>query len=415
METIIARLSAKRLDVDGVSESMAEFARIFPAEEASMRDAISRAAVARVDTARQRDPLTARRLADDLRKLLPNDPELDRVARALPPTSVLSARRLVAAGKLTEALRTLENDRQAIGGLPEYAALKREISSRQTKAEQKFKTFVARVKSGALKNRNARLAAYREVKSLWSDNPDFNRVDYVDREPGSCLPDLAGEGREPGGSCFDPLPGGLKAPLMVVVPAASSREPPFAIGKYEVSVAEFNRYCRATGDCSPKSARNDRVPVTGIPLAQAIRYAAWLSSQATAASKRRVTYRLPNEREWRHAAAAAGQVPSRAINCRPDGGSALTAGLISSQGGTLSLGMPIGRSLVSASFGEANGWGLVNAVGNAQEWVLAGGGRVVARGGAFEDPLPSCGIDSMRPHDGAADPVTGFRLVRELS
>ena len=81
----------------------------------------------------------------------------------------------------------------------------------------------------------------------------------------------------------------------------------------------------------------------------------------------------------------------------------------------MSLGMPIGRSLVSASFGEANGWGLVNAVGNAQEWVIAGGDRVVARGGAFEDPLPSCSIDSKRAHDGDADPVTGFRLVRELS
>ncbi len=414
-ETIIARLSAKPLDVEGVRESMAEFARIFPADKASMRNAISQTAVERVETVRQRDPLAARRLADNLRQLLPDDPELERIARALPPTSVLSARRLVAAGKLTEASRTLENDRQAIGGLPEYAALKKEISSRQAKAKQKFKTFVARVKSGALKSRSTRLAAYREVKSIWSDNPDFDRVDYVDREPGSCLPDLAGEGREPGGSCFDPLPGGLKAPLMVVVPAASSSEPPFAIGKYEVSVAEFNRYCSASGDCSPRTARNDRVPVTGISLAQVRRYAAWLSRQATAAAKRPVTYRLPNEREWRHAAAAAGEMPSRAINCRPEGGSALTAGLISAQGGTFSLGMPIGRSLVSASFGEANGWGLVNAVGNAQEWVIAGGGRVVARGGAFEDSLGSCGIDSKRPHDGAADPVTGFRLVRELS
>ncbi len=411
---IIGELSAKNVDASKLTARMAEFSRLFPDSDASMRNAVTKAVFQRIQAEQQRDPLAARRLADQMTALLPDDSELKRLARALPPSSILEARKLIDSGRLTRAAVTLENDRKTIGGLPEYAALKRDIALKQAQAKRKYKTFVARVKTGSLRSREMRLAAYREVKALWFDNPEFDRVNYVDREPGTCLPDLAGEGRELGGSCFDPLPGGMRAPLMVVVPAASAGDRPFAIGKYEVSVAEYNRYCAATGACGPKAVRNDKLPVTGISLAEAKRYADWLSRQATAASRRPVVYRLPSRREWRHAAAAAGELPSRAINCRPKGGSALTAGLISSQGGTLSLGMPIGRSLVSATFGEANGWGLVNAVGNAQEWAIAGSGRVVARGGAFEDPLPSCGIDSERSHDGGADSVTGFRLVREL-
>ncbi len=68
---------------------------------------------------------------------------------------------------------------------------------------------------------------------------------------------------------------------------------------------------------------------------------------------------------------------------------------------------------MSATFGEENGWGVVNAVGNAQEWTTSGA-DIVVRGGAFVDPAPTCSIDTRRYHDGGADAVTGFRLVREL-
>jgi hypothetical protein len=68
---------------------------------------------------------------------------------------------------------------------------------------------------------------------------------------------------------------------------------------------------------------------------------------------------------------------------------------------------------VSASFGGENGWGVVNAAGNAREWATSGNG-LVARGGAFEDPITACSVDAGRPHSGGADRVTGFRLVREL-
>ena len=43
------------------------------------------------------------------------------------------------------------------------------------------------------------------------------------------------------------------------------------------------------------------------------------------------------------------------------------------------------------------------------------GGGIVARGGSFTDPLGRCKISLSEKHSGKADPVTGFRLVRELS
>ena len=72
-----------------------------------------------------------------------------------------------------------------------------------------------------------------------------------------------------------------------------------------------------------------------------------------------------------------------------------------------------GLGLVDAQSGKPNGWGLINFVGNAQEWVKGGDG-VAVRGGAFDDPLTRCGVSLSEPHAGGADLVTGFRLVREL-
>lgn len=75
--------------------------------------------------------------------------------------------------------------------------------------------------------------------------------------------------------------------------------------------------------------------------------------------------------------------------------------------------MPVGRSLVSVTFGDENGWGVVKPTGNAQEWVITQEGRA-ALGGAYTDKVSRCTVDFSRSHDGRADPRTGFRLLREL-
>jgi formylglycine-generating enzyme required for sulfatase activity len=201
---------------------------------------------------------------------------------------------------------------------------------------------------------------------------------------------------------------------MVVVPGAPDIDKPYAIGKYETSIAEFNAYCRQSGECAPLERRNTQVPVTGVSREAAERYARWLSRQATLSNGDPVVYRLPTDREWQHAADAGGERASKGINCRPSGKVDMESGLLAARGGSVSLGMPLGRALVSVTFGEENGWGMVNPVGNAQEWVVMPG-WLAARGGAYSDRASRCSVAFSRRHDGSADDQTGFRLLRELN
>ena len=63
--------------------------------------------------------------------------------------------------------------------------------------------------------------------------------------------------------------------------------------------------------------------------------------------------------------------------------------------------------------GQQNSWGLLNYQGNVQEWTDSGG-TIEVRGGSYRDPLEACTTSNANAHGGAADGVTGFRLVREL-
>ncbi|MEE8285855.1 MAG: SUMF1/EgtB/PvdO family nonheme iron enzyme, partial [Gammaproteobacteria bacterium] len=194
---------------------------------------------------------------------------------------------------------------------------------------------------------------------------------------------------------------------------AENLDDAFAIGKYETSIAEFNTFCEQSGQCQPLTGRDTRLPVTEVPRTAAERYARWLSEQASSSNGYRVVYRLPTDREWQHAADAGGIRATKGINCRPSGKADIESGLLAGRSGSVSLGMPLGRALVSTTFGEENGWGMVNPVGNAQEWVVTSSG-LAARGGAYSDKVSRCTVAYSRSHDGSADEHTGFRLLREL-
>ena len=190
--------------------------------------------------------------------------------------------------------------------------------------------------------------------------------------------------------CYDNLPGNVRGPDLVVVPAAPGGTA-FAITRYEITAGEYAEYCRMSGECS-YTAPAENMPLTDVSLADAEKFIGWLSS-VTAAS-----YRLPSASEWEHAAGANGKQPARDYNCQ----------IRDIQGQIVK-----GLGLVSVNSGDRNGWGLYNYVGNAQEWVRAGSG-VQARGGAYTDSLSNCSISLSRQHSGNADPVTGFRLVRVI-
>jgi formylglycine-generating enzyme required for sulfatase activity len=178
---------------------------------------------------------------------------------------------------------------------------------------------------------------------------------------------------------------------MVVVPASDEFQNGFAVGKYEVSVGDYSKYCALSGNCKPVKAKekhND--PIRGISVKDAETYTKWLTERTGK------TYRLPTQAEWEYAATAGGKQPKKDYNCR------------------VALGEKVikGTGIVSIKSGQANGWGLKNYIGNVQEWVLDGD-TIEAHGGAFEDAHSKCEISLERPHSGNPDDSTGFRLVLE--
>jgi formylglycine-generating enzyme required for sulfatase activity len=132
--------------------------------------------------------------------------------------------------------------------------------------------------------------------------------------------------------------------------------------------------------------------VTRISLDDARGYVAWLSQVSG------VSYRLPTDAEWTYAVTAQGATGDMSsVNCLVEIGGKKIRGV----------------ALEPVQSGSTNGWGVYNALGNAQEFVTSGA-AVVARGGAFSDNMSFCTVDSRRPQSGAADALTGLRVVREI-
>lgn len=206
-----------------------------------------------------------------------------------------------------------------------------------------------------------------------------------------CTARLAGYGRRKQAVCYDTFDGGGRGPDLVVIPAGDGIAQPFAIGRTEISNADYALFCTRTQSCQPPAGPPER-PLTGISIADAQRYLQWLS-QVTGA-----VYRLPTDVEWTHAVRAQGQAADQgSINCLIEIGGKQVRGF----------------SLDPVLSGGMNGWGLYNSLGNAQEWVRSGD-ALLARGGAYTDNISQCAPGTSRPHSGAPDAITGLRVVREM-
>jgi serine/threonine protein kinase len=206
----------------------------------------------------------------------------------------------------------------------------------------------------------------------------------------SCAkPGLAGKGK----FCSDSIDG-ARGPLLVVVPAIGGGKA-YAMSRAEISITEFNQFCRATGKCAAITVTDQdlgNAPISNISIDQARAYARWLSDLSGYA------YRLPGDEEWVHAAkAGGGWKQAEDSNCVPP-----------SAGGADGSG-----AAVSARGRSRNPWGLVNMTGNVWEWVVDGG-SVMARGGSFSSYWSDCSVDTHRVDSGSPQKDVGFRVLREL-
>ena len=205
---------------------------------------------------------------------------------------------------------------------------------------------------------------------------------------------LIGRGNRNQRWCTDTLYGsGSAGPELVVIPpvTVSKQDYKYAISRAEIKVGEYNLFCQSTG-CSTFSNIPASWPVTNVSVQEAQAYAAWLSEQSGQ------TYRLPTEEEWLHAVKTNETYEmDENINCTVD-----------------SRGVRLGEKLLNVVSGKCNKWGLYNFVGNAREWAYNEENELVALGGAHTDPRNECRIDKRVVHEGQADPVTGFRVIREI-
>ena len=350
-------------------------------------------------------------------------------------------------GELTKANSMLQ---QAIdgdyAGHPDVLKFQKELNERVQQANNSFDAYQTAQKAAGNSFNNLRQAKLLldRAQALWVDNTDYQKAGQdldtlianapdnpakkvIRRETVNlaaangdnksalekaaekwkpissgreCNTGLAGYGTRARAICYDLVNNGWRGPLMVVVPAGGEFKKDFAIGKYEISVGDWSKYCALTGKCKPeldKEKFND--PVTGITLKQADDYVKWLSERT---GKK---YRLPNPDEWKYAASVGGKLTSDSAEFKAIKGSLNCR---------VTLGDKIlkGTGIANIKSGRANAWGLKNFVGNVQEWVIGSNGAE-AMGGAFSDAISNCDLNNVRAHDGSADGTTGFRVVLE--
>lgn len=191
---------------------------------------------------------------------------------------------------------------------------------------------------------------------------------------------------------------------------------PFAMGKYEVTFAQWDA-CLAGGGCNGYSppdggwGRGDR-PVTGISWQDAQAYLDWLNAQAGG-----LRYRLPSEAEWEYAARS-GQNEAYAFGPRV----------------TATQATFRARQTTPVGAHEGNAFNLYDMHGNAGEWVedcyvasydlapIDGVAvqaedcrRRVFRGGSYNDQAPVLRAAARRSsEENSRTQGIGFRVARSL-
>ena len=187
----------------------------------------------------------------------------------------------------------------------------------------------------------------------------------------------------------------------------------FAIGRFEVTFDEFDRFVAATGREAPydEGWGRGRQPVINVSWEEAVAYARWLAQRTGRA------YRLPTEAEWEFACRSGGQAQRF---CGAERVNPLGCYADNCQG----RAHPVGSR-------PANGLGIHDMSGNVGEWTCSAydpryrgsekacartgePGSVVGRGGSWLDAEEYLRAASRDGSHKAFRAITlGFRLVLE--
>ncbi len=251
----------------------------------------------------------------------------------------------------------------------------------------------------------------------------------------------------------DRLKDGSPGPEMVVIPAGVFQmgsplrekgrysdeqlrsvriEKSFAIGRYEVTFQEYDRFASTTGRASPddRGWGRDRRPVINVSWQDAVDYAQWLSQQTGH------RYRLPTEAEWEYAARA-GAATGRYWGEDPDQGCGY-ANAADLDGKRLFVGWTAMRCrdghVYTAPVGSHrdNDFGLHDMLGNVLEWTCSLYDKdtpapvqdcqkpeverlFAVRGGSWNDEPRNVRLaERHRSRPDSREYFLGFRVVREL-
>ncbi len=396
--------SIDQLQPAGMGKLKAGLAKVqqqLPQEQAQISNDLYRKLAQHIEDLKTTDLGLANQLLSAAKSAFPQSLILQNMS--LPPAPQLSSfaklgREVMTQNELSKAQTYFEEGQQATPGNQDLTQFGTQLQAAQNNANRYFAAYQEYMRAGQSQQAKAYLV---EAMRLWTDNPayqaEFQRNFAITKVPvrspnggQPCTADLAGYGQQGRAECYDLLGDNLRGPSLVVIPAGGGFKQAFVIGKYEVSVAQINAYCQATGQCKPLPG-DSNLPATNISFSEVRAYLAWLSAKSSE------HYFIPSYSQYRYAASVAGTDASRDFNCQV----------------TLSGQIIKGMTAISIQTGRANTWGLVNYVGNVQEWVLGPDG-LEAVGGSYRDPLSLCSVDLARPSNGAADPLTGFRVGRNL-
>ncbi len=377
--------------------------RQFPKEQTSIADTLTKRLAQHIEGLKDTDAGLAYDLWNAAKSAFPESAAIVNL-KVTPPARPSKyaglGREAMKQNDLTKAQSAYDQGQQQEAGNQDLAQFGQTLQKAQADANQYFVAYQQYMQAGQTQQAEQYL---NEALRRWADNAawqsEYKRnFTAAAQQPArsanggkSCTVDLAGYGRSGRAECFDMVDANNRGPTLVVVPAGGAVSAPFAIGKYELSVGDLNIFCLASGQCSPLSG-DSGMPATGMSFATAKAYVAWLSQKSGA------HYFIPSSDQWQYAASVGGTDTNRDFNCHVTLGDQVLKGL----------------SLVPVGTGRGNAWGLVNYVGNVQEFVTSGGG-VVAIGGDYQDPLSQCTTSFTRASDGSADPLTGFRVARDVS